>query len=52
MTKMKGHKKPKTLFTQKRIERKQTRHLTGEALAAWAARKIGMGTKETEPVQA
>ena len=33
MTKLKGRKKAKTLFTVKRIDRKQIRHLKGEALA-------------------
>jgi hypothetical protein len=32
MAKSKGPKKPKTEFSVKRIERKQTRHLTGSAL--------------------
>ena len=32
MAKTKGHKKPKTEFSVKRIERKKTRHLTGSAL--------------------
>ncbi|HUO58403.1 MAG TPA: hypothetical protein VMV05_09550 [bacterium] len=32
MTKLKGRKKAKTEFSVKRIERKQTRHLTGSAL--------------------
>jgi hypothetical protein len=44
MTKRKGPKKAKLEFTVKRIERKQTRHLKGAALAE-AQAKIEAGKK-------
>jgi hypothetical protein len=39
VTKQKGPKRPKTEFTQKRIERKKTRHLSPAALAEYEAKK-------------
>ena len=46
MTKQKGPKRAKTEFTVNRIERKQTRHLTGTALAD-AIAKIAATKKKT-----
>ncbi len=45
MTKMKGHKKAKTEFSVKRIERKKTRHLTGSALTEAIAKIVAARAK-------
>ncbi len=49
MTKKKGPKKPKTTFSVKRIERKQTRHLTGSALVEYMAKSMAPKTKVATP---
>jgi hypothetical protein len=51
MTKQKGPKKPKTEFSVKRIERKQTRHLTGAALAEATAKLASAKKKAPEQVK-
>lgn len=45
MSRKKGPKRPKMEFTVKRIERKQTRHLSPAALAAWEAKKAASEKK-------
>ena len=47
MTKKKGRKKAKLEFTAQRIERKQTRHLSGSALTEMIA-KIAAGKRKPE----
>ena len=51
MTKRKGPKKAKLEFTIKRIERKQTRHLKGAALAE-AEAKIAAAKKPSKAAKA
>jgi len=52
MTKQKGPKRPKTEFSVKRIERKQTRHLTGSALVEAMAKIAAAAKKAPTPVPA
>jgi len=51
MTKKKGPKKAKTEFSVKRIERKQTRHLTGSALTEAMAKLAALRPKPSEPAK-
>jgi len=51
MTKQKGPKKAKTEFSVKRIERKQTRHLSGAALAEAVAKIAATKRKQAEPAK-
>ena len=52
MAKKKGPKKPKTEFSLKRIERKQTRHLSPAALAEWNAKKAASAPQKPQPAKA
>jgi hypothetical protein len=52
MTKQKGPKKPKTEFSVKRIQRKQTRHLEGAILAEALAKIASSVKKLVEPAKA
>jgi hypothetical protein len=52
MTKQKGPKKAKTLFSVARIERKQTRHLKGAALEEMLAKIAATKKKAAAPAKA
>jgi hypothetical protein len=52
MTKLKGRKKAKMLFTVKRIDRKQIRHLRGAALAEATAKMEAKWGKMAAPAKA